>query len=225
MNGPEQVEFHARDGLLVGASCYEAPERAAVVVLCHRSHFNRAEYRETAPRLRDRGMTCLALDQRSGMAAHGVRNQTYDRAKELGLPTGYASARPDIEAAVDFATVSFPDRPVIVVGSSYSASLALVIAAEETASVAAIAAFSPGECLKGIRVTDSVQTLNRPTFVTASADEMPDTHALMHNADPRCITWYEPSAQGAHGSRSLWQETPGSSGYMDALVSFLATVV
>jgi hypothetical protein len=59
----------------------------------------------------------------------------------------------------------------VLVGSSYSASLSLVIASAET-PLRAVAAFSPGEHLRGISVTDAVASLSVSTFVTAAQKEI-----------------------------------------------------
>jgi alpha-beta hydrolase superfamily lysophospholipase len=218
------LEFAARDGLLVRADWYEADDCRAVAILCHRSHFNRAEYRETAPRLNALGISCLALDQRSGMATHGVRNETYDRAKAGGLATGYLAARPDLEAAAARAADCRPDTPLLVVGSSYSASLALLIAAQRTAPVTAVAAFSPGEHLKGIHLADELRALELPVFATAARSEIDGLRDLLALAPPQQVTVHEPTADRAHGSRSLWARIPGSGEYWAAFIGFLDAV-
>lgn len=45
----------------------------------------------------------FAVDARSGMSVLGTVNETAKRAKAKGFPTGCVAARPDIEAAVDYA--------------------------------------------------------------------------------------------------------------------------
>src|SRR5689334_12202240 len=100
---PQKLEFRAADGLAVTADFYSRARSIGSVVLCHRSHFNRGEYKDIAPRLRETGYACLAIDQRSGMNVLGYQNETYARAKRATLSTSYVAARPDIEAAVSFA--------------------------------------------------------------------------------------------------------------------------
>jgi alpha-beta hydrolase superfamily lysophospholipase len=58
---PETVEFSSRDGLTITADVYGADQPRGHVLLCHRSHFNRGEYRESAPKLAEAGYSCLAI--------------------------------------------------------------------------------------------------------------------------------------------------------------------
>jgi hypothetical protein len=104
-----------------------------------------------APRLQQRGYACLAVDLRSGMNVLGYVNETYSRAKARQLATGYLAA-PRVEAAIQYARCrpsrgAGPARGQLV----FSKALALVIASRSR-SVAAVAAFSPGEYLKGVAV-------------------------------------------------------------------------
>ncbi len=47
----KQVQFKSKDGLKITADLYTVENQKGFMVLCHRSHCNRAEYRETAPKL------------------------------------------------------------------------------------------------------------------------------------------------------------------------------
>ena len=214
------VTFHAADGLSVSADLYSVPKARAFLVLCHRSHFHRGEYAEIAPRLAQLGYDCLAIDQRSGMNVLGRVNETSARAKERKLATGYVSARPDIEAAIQYTQDRCQGRPIVLVGSSYSASLSLVIASGHS-RLRAIAAFSPGEHLRGIVVADAVASLSVSTFVTAAQKEVPVTRELMKRAPRGRVTFYSPRHEGAHGARCLWAKTAGSEAYWKAFLAFL----
>lgn len=213
------VEFKSGDGLRITADLYSVKRPRGFIVLCHRSHFNRGEYRESAPKLAMLGFTCLAIDQRSGMNVLGVRNETASRAKRKGLPTGYLEARPDIEAAVGY-LYRKSRRPIILVGSSYSASLALLIA-KESPKVGAVAAFSPGECLKGLSVAESIKGLVKPVYVTSAKKELTETARLLRFVDAKRKTWFKPKVAGAHGARALWEATEGHEGYWKSFVDFL----
>ncbi len=217
----ESVEFSASDGLSVNADLYAAPKAKAFLVLCHRSHFNRGEYAEIAPRLVELGYTCLAPDQRSGMKVLGYENGTYKRAKQKKLATGYGAARPDIEAAVDFMAKRARGKPLVLVGSSYSASLALLVGPAKPA-VTAIAVFSPGEYLKGVSVAEHVGVIATPTFVTCARDEVADVRALTRRIPRALVSFYAPDSAGGHGARCMWAKSPGHEGYWKAFVKFLA---
>jgi alpha-beta hydrolase superfamily lysophospholipase len=221
--GAEPVTFEAADGLLVRADFFESSERRGCLVLCHRSHFNRGEYATIAPRLQQHGYRCLALDQRSGMNVLGYVNETSSRAKARQLATGYLAATLDIEAAIQYARSRNRGESVVLVGSSYSAALALVIASSGS-GVKAVAAFSPGEYLKGVAVSTVVAQLRVPTFVTAARKELADVKQLMRAAPRAILTWHAPRADGAHGARCLWATTAGSDSYWKAFTAFLDRV-
>jgi alpha-beta hydrolase superfamily lysophospholipase len=220
---PETVEFSSRDGLTITADAYDAERPRGHVLLCHRSHFNRGEYRETGPKLAQAGYSCLAVDLRSGMKVLGVTNETYRRAREQGLATGYLAAKPDVEAAIDHAYQRTGGAPVVLAGSSYSASLALLIAAEGSQKLRAVVAFSPGEYLKGIHLADQVHRIAVPTLLLASQAEAADAAALLRAADPTLVRLFTPAGPGAHGSRMLWAKTPGHQECWTSLLEFLSS--
>lgn len=196
------LEFKSRDGLLISADCYPAkPERN--VLLCHQSHCNRGEYRETAPRLAGLGFSCIAIDQRSGMNVFGVVNEPSTRAKHAGVATGYLDARQDIEAAVDFACRRNGGKPIVLFGSSYSAALALWIAACSD-KIAAVVSFSPGEHLKGVRLSEALAPLFKPVFATGALREINEVKGVLKAVQRKWITLFEPTVEGFHGSKALW---------------------
>ena len=129
-NNFETIQFKSKDGLRITADFYPVEQPKGFILLCHRSHYNRGEYRESAPKLNKLGFSCLAIDQRSGMKVFGVINETSALAKQKGLSTGYLDARQDIEAAVDVAYEMNGNNPIFILGSSYPASLALMISTE-----------------------------------------------------------------------------------------------
>lgn len=216
------AKFTSKDGLLITADEYSLKKQKAYIVLCHRSHFNRGEYREIAPKLNDLGYACLAIDQRSGMKVLGTTNETYARAKKQGKPTGYVDAKPDIEAALSFAR-KVSGKPVIIFGSSYSASLALLIASENNQDIAAVIAFSPGEYLKGVVLSETIESIKVPTLVLSAKNEVEATSRLLKSADPKFITQYIPKTDGAHGARMLWSKTIANKEYWTQVSRFLSS--
>jgi alpha-beta hydrolase superfamily lysophospholipase len=221
----ETVRFASGDGLTITADLYLAKRTKGWVLLCHQGFCNRGEYRPVAPRLKDLGYSCLAIDQRSGMKVFGVNNETSALAKKRGLKTGYVDSKPDIEAAIRYVAERSKGSPLIVVGSSYSASLALLIGSDESQTgVHAVAAFSPDEYLKKINLADSIRGLSRPTFVTSAKKEIGAVTKVVRFVDPDVISRYRPRADGLHGARSLWSTTEGHEQYWAAFEAFLATV-
>ncbi len=217
----ETLQFDSLDGLTITADFYQHPNPEGFLLLCHRSHFNRGEYRETAPKFVELGFSCLAIDQRSGMNVLGVTNETSSLAKEKKLPTGYLDALPDVEAAIEFAFSLNDDAPIILVGSSYTAALGLLLS-QENERVKALVTFSPSECLKKTDLASAMGSLTKPTFVTSAKKEIADTTALFRNVDPRYVTQFEPQVEGFHGSRILWESVDGNEQVWSEVQGFLA---
>ncbi len=217
------ITFPSRDGLTITADWYLAPKARGCILLCHRSHFNRGEYREIAPRLVEFGFSCLAIDQRSGMNVLGTTNETSTLAKKRKLPTGYLDARQDIEAAIDVAFEKNNHQPIIIFGSSYSASLALLISTHHT-KIKTVITFSPGEYLKGIKLAEALKDFNLPLFITAAKEEMSATDDLIRHIPQHLVTRFKPVTDGAHGARVLWKKTVGHEDYWAALEKFLSSL-
>ena len=214
------VNFFASDSLMITADVYTTNRENPFILLCHQAGYSRGEYVNTVKELMLIGFNCVALDQRSGEKVNGIVNETAMQAKEKGLPTNYIDAKEDIRAAIDFTYALNADRPIIVVGSSYSASLVLLLSGKNP-NVNKVAVFSPGEYLKGISVMESLGGFQKRVFVTASKEEIPKVKELTKLIVPDYLTIYEPKEPGIHGSRALWFSTPGYVGYWKAFKAFL----
>ena|SRR3990167_5331877 len=217
---PKKINFPSKDGLKIRADYYQAKKPKGFLVLCHRSHFNRGEYKDIAPRLVAQGFSCLVIDQRSGMNVLGYTNETSTLAKKKGLPTGYLDARQDIEAAVDFAFKKNRNKPIILVGSSYSASLSLLVA-KDTDKVKAVAVFSPGEHLKDVELSKAVKDFSKPIFATSAKKEVMDTKKLLRFVGKKHISYFLPTVNGFHGAKSLWPSSDGNEQYWKSFLGFL----
>jgi len=217
---PKKVDFPSKDSLKIRADFYQAKKPKGLLVFCHRSHFNRGEYKDIAPRLSAQGFSSLAIDQRSGMNVLGYINETSTLAKKKGLPTGYLDARQDIEAAVDFAFKKNHRKPIILVGSSYSASLSLLIA-KDIDKVKAVAVFSPGEYLKGVEIAKAIKDFSKPIFATSARKEIGDTKKLFCFVGKKYISYFLPTVEGFHGAKSLWPSSNGNEQYWKAFSNFL----
>lgn len=219
----ETVRFKSKDGLPITADWYPVDQPKGLILLCHRSHCNRGEYRETAPKLNQLGFSCIAIDQRSGMKVFGVINETSALAKKKGLPTGYLDARKDIEAVVDYAYTLNKKNRIIILGSSYSASLALLISTE-TEKINAVIAFSPGEFLKGVKVAEKIKSLAKPIFATGAKKEFHEVCEVLRYVNPKMITLFKPTADGFHGSKILWESVKGYETVWKSLRRFLRKI-
>lgn len=216
----ETIMFPSTDGLTITADLYEVSNPKLTILLCHQAGFSRGEYINSVNRLNVLGYTCLAIDQRSGEGVNGVENETAAIAKKNGLSTNYVDAKGDIESAIDFLYKRNNNQPILIVGSSYSASWVLVLG-KENYKVKAVAAFSPGEYLEGINVTQSIAGYNKPIFVTSSKGETPKTEELLVKITSSILTHYKTNEEGIHGSRALWTSTPGSNAYWNSFLNFL----
>lgn len=211
------------DGLTITAEVYEAQPNAPVILLFHQARFSRGEYRSIAPRLKALGFTCISIDQRSGDEVNGVKNKTFVEATEKGLGTQYVDAFPDLELLLKYARKTYPDQKVLVWGSSYSASLALVLASEYPADVSAVLAFSPGAYFefKGKSIAAHAESLECPVFMTSSRDEVPDRMEIFNAIPHEDKSYFVPELEGYHGSKALWPEHEGNEYYWGAVEAFL----
>lgn len=150
--GAREVQFRSSDGAIVFANYMEAGESAdaPIVVLLHQAGSNgRGEYRTIAPELRSLGMNVLVVDLRSGgekfdfvnRAVQGIEGAEYECCDD------YA----DVEAAFSYLLRQDLKGPVFVLGSSYSAALAVQLSAQYRDRVAGFIALSPasGEPMAG----------------------------------------------------------------------------
>jgi dienelactone hydrolase len=212
--------IYSKDSLPIAADIYEVNNKRPTVLLCHQAGFSRGEYKDTALKLMNLGFSCIAIDQRSGREANGVINETALAAKERNLPTSYLDAKQDIEAAVDYIFEMNGHQPIVLVGSSYSATLALLIA-NESEKIEAVASFSPGEYFDGMDIKNAVKNSSKPIFVTSSKKESLALEELVSLIDTTYVMHYKPTVEGIHGSRALWSSTEGSDAYWKAFLSFM----
>ncbi len=214
------ITFESKDGLTITADLYQIEHDKGFIVLCHQAGYSRGEYLETAKKLNELGFSCMAIDQRSGSSANNITNETAKLAKKKGLSTDYLDAKQDIEAAIDYAAQLNNGQQVFLVGSSYSASLVLLIATNND-KVKAVASFSPGEYLTGVNLATSIADISIPIFVTSSKGEIGQTAGVIKNINAGKVTHFKPEVTGIHGSRALWSSTDGNETYWNAFTDFL----
>ena len=225
--GVETVTFESADGLTVTGDLYRTGRRKApFILLLHQAGYSRGEYLEIAPKLNELGYDCLAIDQRSGGKINGVSNETYAAAKEKGLAHGYADAYPDLEAALSYITKNYKPKQLIVWGSSYSASLALILAAEHPKEIQAVLAFSPGEyfSLNGQSVSDFAERITQPAFITSARNEEKSWRAIADRIPSAGCEFFIPEGKGTHGSSALFETTKNHDEYWTAVEAFLKSI-
>jgi dienelactone hydrolase len=221
------------DRVVMTADLYRASAPATntaplpVLVCFHMTRSSRGEYRALAPLFVERGFHVLAVDLRFGGegekadrrtgARSGTRNETWTSAKAvLGVEPSSIEASPDIGEAVKWARELFPRSRVGLVGSSFSASLVLVYAAEQPEMVDAVVALSPGEYMQPHwEIQKKVRKLAVPTYITCGNTEADTNQAKPVAAaiqdSKRLLTFWPQDAGfvGDHGSRTfLVREEP-----------------
>lgn len=219
---PQQtITFPSKDGLTITADLYLSDINKPYILLLHQAGYSRGEYREIAPRLTKLGYNCLAIDQRSGYEVNFIKNETAKLAKQKKLPTEYLDALQDIDAALDYIK-SKTDKPIVIWGSSYSASLALVVTAKNLRVKAAVA-FSPGEYFEQDDfVKSKISKVSVPILVLSSKEECEMVRDVCDNVKLSLKTFHCPSDAGKHGSKALWKNNPSNKDYWMSITMFFS---
>ena len=218
----EPVTLTAADGTKVAGVYTKAAQPKALILLFHQAESSKDEYALIAPRLAEAGYSSLRIDQRSGGSLFGV-NETV---KLLGRSTTHYQAKPDLEAALAWSRGQ--KLPVILWGSSYSASLVFLLAADHPDKVRAVIAFSPGEYFdKKDLVAKAAALVKAPVFATSAQDGREiDAARDILAAVPGEKEQFVPKLGGVHGSSTLLREKnpEGAEPAWKAVTAFLEKV-
>ncbi len=226
---PQPVELKTADGVTVYGTYYPTPARPkALILLFHQAGSSKGEYAGIAPQLVRRGYAALAIDQRSGGGMYGP-NRT---AAGLGgakkdESADYLSALPDMEAALDWAKTR--NAPIILWGSSYSASLVFLLAASAKDQVRAVIAFSPGEYFDDKKMVErAAAKVTVPVFVdqASTPEEVAEAKAIVTATASTDRQQFVPRI-GIHGSSTLnaSRNPGGAAENWRAVLLFLKRVV
>lgn len=208
---PKEVQLTTSDQVTVHGDLYETDSARPLIVLVHQGDGNaRGEYASIIPRLRDAGFDVLAIDSRLGGSLFEAVNRTVDRNPIRDWK--YCDAYPDLVAALDYAKARAKERKVVVWGSSYSATLALRLAAEHPGDVAAVLAFSPaaGPPMGDCQPVPYAARVKVPVLVVRPKKELDepvrrdDFEAFKKQGHE---TWI--ADPGAHGSSTLVADRAG----------------
>ncbi len=223
----QTVTFQTADGLTVTGDLYLSEDLSApFILLCHQAGYSRGEYLEIAPKLNKLGYNCLAIDQRSGRGVNGVTNETNKAAQSAGLSVGYVAAYPDLEAALGYLIEQYHPKQLIAWGSSYSASLVLILAAEHPNDVQAVLSFSPGEyfSFNDQHIKDYAKKITQPVFITSSKSEAPAWRDIASAISSKGCVFFVPQGSGVHGSSALMEKTKNNAEYWTAVEDFLKSL-
>jgi dienelactone hydrolase len=196
----EPLTLHAADGVTVYGTLGRAqPHGRSIVLLFHQAHANQHEYDSVVPALQKLGFDTLAIDQRSGGDLFGGHNETVAK---LGASADYLAALPDLEAALAWARAQHYAR-IVAVGSSYSSSLVIMLAAKHPQGLSAIASFSPGEYFDDKNlIKHAAAKVIVPFYITTDPDEAGDVAEVLRDAHGANIVHYQPKV-GVHGASTL----------------------
>lgn len=196
----EPVTLTAADGVKIAGVYTRAAHPRALLLLFHQAGSGKDEYALLAPLLAQAGYSSLRIDQRAGGTLYGV-NETV---RALGRSAGYGEAKKDLDAA--FAWGQGQKLPIVLWGSSYSAALVFLLAAEHPGQVQALLAFSPGEYLddKGA-VARAAAKVGAPIFITSAqtTQEQDAAHAILAASPAKVKVQFYPKQGGVHGSSTL----------------------
>lgn len=172
----EVVHLALSDSLAITADLYraDAPADAPVLLLFHQGGGDaRGEYAPIIPRLLTEGFHVLSTDVRGG----GDRFGSGHRAPPTEPGFDYCSAYPEVEASLSLARMNGLTGPLILWGSSYTATLVVQAGARRSADVRAVLAFAPagGAPLAGCQADVYAPWLARagvPLFIARSSEEL-----------------------------------------------------
>jgi dienelactone hydrolase len=226
---PTRIWLRASDGVAVRGAIYRAEKPRATILLFHQAGSGKDEYATIAPRLAAAGYSALAIDQRSGGSLYG-KNETVALTAQPGTDAAesadYLGAKPDLQAAIDWARRQ--NLPIILWGSSYSSSLVFPVAVENAGKVRAVLAFSPGEYFDDkMLVEHAAAHLTVPAFITSAStpDEIAAARAIAAAVPGGRAEQYVPRT-GIHGSSTLIaaKDPGGAEANWQAVLAFLKKV-
>jgi pyridoxine 5-phosphate synthase len=157
-----RVTFASLDGTTLSAEFFEASNRPSPgVVLVHMLSRNKSDWREWPDRIRDAGISVLALDLRGHGGSSGSAGELPPMIQDVRAAVQWLAARSSVR----------PDA-IAIVGASLGASLAL-LAAVELPAVRALGLLSPSLDYRGLRTdTGLIRRLGaRKLWLSASSED------------------------------------------------------
>ena len=197
----EAITLKAADGVAVYGRLYQAAQPRALILLFHQAGSSKDEYATIGPRLVKAGYSALAIDQRAGGGLFG-KNET---AAGIGREADYLEARPDLQAALDWAQTQH--LPIILWGSSYSSSLIFPLAADHPQGIIALLSFSPGEYFDSDKqmIRRAAAKVTVPVFIASanSKEERDDADPITASLPKGAQNERYVPEHGVHGSSTL----------------------
>lgn len=219
----QPMTLKTSDGVTVHGLLFKAQKPKALILLFHQAGSSKDEYSTLAPRLVQAGYSALAIDQRAGDGLFG----TNETAAALGRKADYLEARPDLQAALDWAHTQ--KVPIVLWGSSYSSALIFPLAAAEPKGIAALLSFSPGEYFDSDKqmIRRAAAKVTVPVLIASAASERGDADPIMAALPKGAHNVRFVPEHGVHGSSMLIasRNPAGAEENMRAVLTFLDQVV
>ncbi len=219
-----KVSFYSEDGIKITADHYYSKKSNPYIILLHQEGASRGEFDSIADRFIKMNYNCLAVDLRSGDRYGFTVNETALEARENSLSTSLMESIKDVRASVEYVK-KMSDHPVILLGSSFSASLAIIAAKADTA-VKAVVAFSPGEFFLPVtEIKNELQDFNKPIFAGFSEEEAPYVREMFSLSTSNKISLFYPSYNaGKRTAEALLSSNDSNDEYWLALLIFLRSL-
>jgi len=221
LRSQDRVTFLASDNLEIVAHLYEIDASYPYIILLHQGNYSKGEYKEIAISLLKLKYNCLAVDLRNGGTVNAVPNETANNAKEFGVLRSMYDARLDLDAAVDY-IYEKSKQNIVLLGSSYSGSLAL-IKAKNDARIKAVIAYSPGEFFRNkLLIHDVLEGIDKPVYIAGTQMEYPYLKKLAELVPKENLVVFQPqNDSGKHGAKALWKSEKGAHEYWLSLLMFI----
>lgn len=205
-----KITFQSTDSIEVTADYYRVGLSKPFVVMFHDTGGSRGEYREIAQRFVKLGYNCLAVDLRYGDEYNFITNETHLAAKRAGKSISEWESHRDVIAAINYA-YSMNKQPVIVMGSSFSASLALYYSINN-AKVDAVVALNPGEFFtERFTLTTMLKKYDKHVFAASRKSEFDYLKDLFQYVPSSHKLLFAPSnAESPLRLKSLMQDEEGN---------------
>ena len=219
----ETIEFPSLDDLEITADLFfDRDVNRPFILMFHQANASRGEFITTAPLFHKKGYNTMAVDLRSGREINQIKNQTAERAVKKSLGMDFMDAEQDMKASIQYVKDTLKVKSLLLLGSSYSASLVIKAAGEEKYKYSAVISFSPGTHFGGIAFGTFAEKINIPAWITTEKSTIPAIDRWIFPRIPSANkVFFKANGEGEHGSRALWDGTSEYESYRTSLFKFL----
>lgn len=186
----QDVSFKTSDNTEIYGTLYRAQGASSAVILLHMLGRTKADWKQLALPLRDKGITCLAIDLRG----HGQSiNKAGGKIHSLGAFTkkDFTDMQLDVAAAVDFLkSEKIKKDQIVIVGASIGANVGINFAADNPDRIRGVAMISPGMEYRGVATESAMKTYKKRVFLVASKGDKysAKTVGILSKIQPdRCV--------------------------------------